>query len=105
MLRVGALAGRGRSIPHDGAAEAVLATAGAAWLVAIGLAVTPFAGDFDHAALERVGRHPWVILTLSAAWVLMVVAMMLPTTLRLVSAHDGPLPTLLAGYLIVWMIA
>jgi predicted metal-binding membrane protein len=105
MLRVGALAGRGRSIPHDGAVEAVLATAAAAWLVSIGLAVTPFAADFGHAALERVGRHPWVLLTLTAAWVLMVVATMLPTTLRLVSAYNGPLPRLLAGYLIVWMIA
>jgi predicted metal-binding membrane protein len=105
MLRVGALAGRGRSIPHDAAVEAVLATAAAAWLVAIGLAVTPYARDFNHRALEDVGRHPWVILTLAAAWVVMVAAMMLPTTLRLVSAYDGRLPVLLAGYMIVWVVA
>jgi predicted metal-binding membrane protein len=115
MLRVGAFTERGRSIPGDAAVKTVVATAAAAWLLAIGLAVTPLARDFDHRALEGVAHRPWVILSLAAAWVLMVTAMMLPTAVPLVSAFTHTVDrhadrrrlvlNLLGGYVIVWLAA
>src|SRR4051794_41495022 len=88
----------------------VLAAGGAAWIVTAGLALTPASHDFEHGALERTAQHPWLVLSLAAGWVLMVAAMMLPTTLPLVSAYTraaGPhaIGTLLAGYLSVWLVA
>jgi predicted metal-binding membrane protein len=116
MLRVVAFAERGRSIPApDGAAKAVFAAAGLAWLLAIGLAATPFDRDFGHGALEGIGHHPWVVLSLMAGWVLMVAAMMLPTAVPLVSGFARAVDpaadrrrlvvTLLAGYVVVWLAA
>ena len=95
----------------NAAARGVLATAGAAWLAAVALALTPLARDLDHGALERVGGHPWLVLTLTAGWSLMVLAMMLPGTLPLVAAvpshaaRPRSTATVLAGYLLVWLAA
>ena len=116
MLRVGALVERERSIRAPHAAEkAVLATSAGAWLLAIGLAAAPFGRDVDHGALEGIGSHPSVILSLTAAWVLMVAAMMLPTAVPLVSAFTRTVGrdndrrrlvlSLLAAYLLVWVAA
>ena len=90
------------------AARGVLATAGAAWLTAVALTFTPLDRDLEHGALDRLGAHPWLVLTLTAGWGLMVLAMMLPGTLPLVAAAPArPRGTaaVLAGYLLVWLAA
>jgi predicted metal-binding membrane protein len=97
------------------AVRAVLATTGVAWLLTLGIAASTLGHDFDHGALEHIDAHPWMAASLAAAWVLMVGAMMLPTTLPLVSTFaramgDRPerrrlVVRLLAGYVSVWLVA
>ena len=72
----------------DSEARAVLAAAASAWLLVMALAASPWAVDFSHDALEHIGGHVWAVGTLAVGWILMVVAMMLPTTLPLISMFD-----------------
>jgi predicted metal-binding membrane protein len=97
------------------AARAVVALAAVAWLAAAGIAAAPFSGYFSHGAIEHLGSHAWAIATLAAGWIVMVAAMMLPTTVPLVSAFDDViagrsdrrrlLAILLLGYVLVWLAA
>jgi predicted metal-binding membrane protein len=92
--------------------KAVLSIAAVAWLALLGLALSPWAAEFSHGALERIGAHPWETATLAAGWLLMVGAMMLPTTVPLVSQFTlttrpsaRALSTLLLAYAAVWLAA
>ena len=74
----------------------------------------PWEGAFEHGALENIGAHRWELSTLAAGWVLMVAAMMLPTTQPLVALFarftagrpDGGrlLAIVLAVYMLVWVV-
>jgi predicted metal-binding membrane protein len=97
------------------ATHAVLALAAVAWLVAVAIVASPWSSYFSHGALDHLGSHAWALATLAAGWIVMVVAMMLPTTVPLVSAlaevtADRPdrrrlLATLMLGYVLVWLAA
>jgi predicted metal-binding membrane protein len=99
-------AASGRSVP------ALVAAAAAAWLALAAIAASPWSDAFRHGALEDLGSHRWEVATLAAGWVLMVAAMMLPTSLplfrlfaRLTSARPdrGRLMAILVGvYVLVW---
>ena len=108
-----AVSSRSHRTGLDGAAKAVLAAAASAWLAVLVLALSPWAADFSPGALERIGAHPWETATLAAGWMLMVVAMMLPTTLPLVSLFARTtagrpdrrrgMAMLLLAYVAVWL--
>jgi predicted metal-binding membrane protein len=93
---------------------AVLGLAAAAWLAVVAIAASPWAMYFGHGALEGIGGHPWAVATLAAGWVLMVMAMMLPSSLpllglfaRVVARREdrGWLQAILVGaYLVVWLV-
>jgi predicted metal-binding membrane protein len=100
MLGVGAYPGSGR----------VIATGGTAWVLTAALVASSAGGDFEHGALDRAPAHPWLVATLAGGWVLMVAAMMVPTTLPLVSSATRALgreatSAVLAGYVSVWLVA
>jgi predicted metal-binding membrane protein len=62
---------------------ALLAGSAVAWLALLAVAASPWSGVFAHGVLEDVGEHRWQVAALAAGWVLMVAAMMLPTSLPL----------------------
>ncbi len=92
---------------------AMLACSAAAWAVLIAVSVSPWSGAFEHAALEQIGEHPWGAASLTAGWVLMVAAMMLPTSVpmlalfaRLTAARSDQralMATLVGVYVLVWI--
>ena len=63
----------------------LLACSALAWLALVAVSASPWRGAFEHGALEHIGAHRWELSTLAAGWVLMVAAMMLPTTRPLVA--------------------
>jgi predicted metal-binding membrane protein len=86
----------------------------AAWLAVLSIAATRWSVDFSHDALANFGAHSWAVGTLFLGWVLMVVAMMVPTTLPLLSLFGrmtarrperGLREILLGGYVLVWVAA
>jgi predicted metal-binding membrane protein len=93
---------------------ALLATSAAAWLALVALSGSAWSGAFEHGALEDLGAHRWHVATLAAGWVLMVAAMMLPTSLplfalfaRLTAARPDrrSLMVILVGvYLLAWIV-
>lgn len=99
----------------DATSAAVLGLAATAWLALVGIGASPWAGSFSHGALEGIGGHPWALASLSAGWVLMVAAMMLPTTLPLVALFARVTEQredrrrlraiLLGTYVVVWVVA
>lgn len=90
----------------------VLALAAVAWLLLLSLADSPWARYFSHGALQQVGSRPWLVMSMGAGWVLMVMAMMLPTTVPLLTAFAGVtghrpdrirlVAILVGAYLLVW---
>jgi predicted metal-binding membrane protein len=90
----------------------LVACSAAAWLAIAAIAASPWSNAFRHGALEDLGSHRWEVATLTAGWVLMVTAMMLPTSLplfrlfaRLTAARPdrGRLMAILVGvYVLVW---
>jgi predicted metal-binding membrane protein len=92
---------------------ALLACSAAAWLALVAVSASPWSGAFEHGALEE--PHRWHVATLAAGWILMVAAMMLPTSLplfalfaRLTAARTDRrrLMVLLVGvYVLVWTVA
>jgi len=109
-----AAAAHGRAPRIDATSGAVIVLASAAWLAVVAIGATRWSADFSHGALENLGAHPWAVGTLAAGWVLMVVAMMVPTTLPLLVLFGRMTTrrperalrgTLLAGYVVVWLAA
>ena len=92
----------------------LLVCSAAAWLALLAVSASPWEGAFEHGALENIGAHRWELSTLAAGWVLMVAAMMLPTTQPLVALFarftagrpDGGrlLAIVLAVYMLVWVV-
>src|SRR5262245_66630634 len=92
----------------------LLAMSATAWVTVWRLGESPWgpSGHAHHHGALPAGPPGAVIAAFLAGWVLMTVAMMLPTTLPLVQVfrrltaarHDGVLLTLLvlAGYLATW---
>jgi predicted metal-binding membrane protein len=105
----------GHGVGIDRTTTTVLGLAGLAWVALAGLAASPWSLDFEHSALEHIGAHPWVLGTLAIGWVLMVAAMMLPTSLLLFSLFAGLvgdradrrelLGLLLGVYMLAWLAA
>jgi predicted metal-binding membrane protein len=91
---------------------ALLACSAAAWIALVALGASPWSPAFEHTALENLGHEPWRAAPLTAGWMLMVAAMMLPTSVpmvalfaRLVAARPDrrPLLAILVGvYVAVW---
>src|SRR6476659_171061 len=85
-----------------------------AWVSLVIWGLSPYARYLSHESLEGVHleHNPGVVAIMVAGWTLMLVAMMLPTTLPLISlfysitaqrAHRGKLVLLLlTGYLSIW---
>lgn len=92
----------------------LLAFSALAWLALVVVSASPWQGAFEHGALENIGAHRWELSTLAAGWVLMVAAMMLPTTqplvalfARLTAARPdrGRLLSIVLGvYMLVWVV-
>lgn len=91
----------------------LLALIVAAWLAVAGWGASPYAGLLDHSTIGESDLSPIVgLITFSLGWVLMTVAMMLPSSLPLLNlfqrivrgrADSRWLVLLLgAGYLLVW---
>jgi predicted metal-binding membrane protein len=104
-----------RASPFDATAAAVLGSAALGWLALLALSTSPWTGFFGHAALQHLGAHPWAVAFMAAGWILMVVAMMLPTTLPLLALFGRVtaeredrwrLRAILVGaYVLVWVAA
>jgi predicted metal-binding membrane protein len=110
------------SVAHSGTASrdawrvrpvpALLACSAAAWVALMAVSASPWSGALEHTALENLGEHPWAIASLTAGWVLMIAAMMLPTSVpmlalfaRLTAARPDQreLMAILVGvYMLVW---
>lgn len=103
-----------RSTPKD-PARAIWLVAGACWLAMVGLLIT---ADINIASHDAVIEHshlwlPLRLLAFSGAWLVMIGAMMLPSTLPMVrmfwavsarQARPGPARTAFAAsYLLVWV--
>jgi predicted metal-binding membrane protein len=92
----------------------LLACSALAWLALVAVSALPWEAAFEHGALENIGAHRWELSTLAAGWVLMVTAMMLPTTqplvalfARLTAARPDRarlLAIVLAVYMLVWVV-
>ena len=92
----------------------LLACSALAWLALVAVSASPWEGAFEHGALENIGAHRWELGTLAAGWVLMVAAMMLPTTQPLVGLfarftaarpdRGRLLAIVLAVYVLVWVV-
>lgn len=104
---------RWRAPRVDAASVTVLGLAALAWLTLLVLAASPWARYFSHGALQQLGTRPWAAASMAAGWVLMVVAMMLPTTIPLLALF-GRITSrrrdrrsleaiLLVTYLLVWL--
>ena len=84
-----------------------------AWLTLVAVSSSSRSAAFEHSALEDLGEHRWQLATLAAGWVLMLAAMMLPTSLplfalfaRLTAARTDRrllMAMLLSVYMIVWV--
>jgi predicted metal-binding membrane protein len=91
---------------------ALLLCSAAAWLTLVAVSSSSRSAVFEHGALEDLGAHRWQLATLAAGWVLMLAAMMLPTSLplfalfaRLTAARTDRrlLMAMLVGvYMVVW---
>src|SRR5919108_3859859 len=89
----------------------LLALSGLAWLTLVVWGQSPYARYLDHQQLDASGGTALLPLFV-VGWLLMIVAMMLPTSLPLVRLFDGLtrrradhqrlVLLLLAGYLGVW---
>ena len=67
----------------------LLAAIAAAWMTLVGAQLAGLAPALHHHALASGGRPLWQGLAIFApAWLLMVVAMMLPSSLAMLAAHD-----------------
>jgi len=86
-----------------------------AWLALAGWGLSPYGRLLDHAALdEQVGGGSSLLLITVGGWTLMTVAMMLPTSLPLITLFAGfvrqragaawLVGLLVAGYLAVWAL-
>lgn len=85
-----------------------------AWLALWGWGISPYGRFLNHQYLDQIQGSPVLLLTFVAGWVLMLVAMMLPTSLPLVltfetmvrgrADHRRLVVLLLAGYLSVWTL-
>lgn len=87
-----------------------------AWAVLFSWGASPYAHYLDHHALASVGSASqlWVVGVFAGGWTLMIIAMMLPTSLPLISvfrsvtsarADRGMLVGLLiVGYLLIWLL-
>ena len=92
----------------------LLACSAGAWIALVAVSASPWEGAFEHGALENIGKHRWELSTLTASWVLMVTAMMLPTTAPFVALFArftagrpdrGRLRAIvLAVYMLVWVV-
>ena len=97
----------------------LLGLAGLAWLVLYVWSASPFAPYLDHGVLANLPQSGISDYLLLAAlfvfgWTLMTVAMMLPTSLPLISRFEGMvrrrldanrlMALLLAGYLAIWLL-
>lgn len=95
-------------------AGVLLSLSVAAWLSLWLWGRSPYARFLSHHALEEVRDDGLLILIFIASWVLMIVAMMLPTSLPLVTVFERLtrqrrdrrflLALLLVGYLGVWTL-
>jgi len=106
-------AGGGFSAPRRSRIVPVLlACSAAGWVALVAVYLSPWSGAFEHRALEHLGALHGVVAILAAGWVLMVVAMMLPTSLPLFASFGqltasrrdrGRLTAILVGgYLLGW---
>jgi predicted metal-binding membrane protein len=101
-----------REARHSRIVPALLACSAAAWVALVVVAASPWSAAFEHRALEDLGAHRWEVATLAAGWVLMVAAMMVPTSLPLFALFERltatrpdrrQLMVILVGvYLLVW---
>lgn len=93
----------------------LLAAIAAAWVMLVGAQVAGLAPALHHHALAGDGRPLWQGLAIFApAWLLMVVAMMLPSSLGMLAAHDRVAAaephralaglTFLGAYLTAWTL-
>ncbi len=91
----------------------VLAAVAAAWAAVAGADLVGLTPALHHHALLQGGRPLWAAVGIFApAWLVMVVAMMLPSSLPMLAAHDRvtarePRPlasrvSFLAAYLLAW---
>lgn len=91
----------------------LLAMVGAAWAAVAGAEVLGLAPSLHHHVLLQGGRPVWAAVAIfTPAWLVMVVAMMVPSSLAMLAAHDRltaaePRPlasrlSFLGAYLIAW---
>ena len=92
-----------------------MTTAVVAFVALLVWRASPFAQYLDHAHQPTsTGSQAWAITVYLAGWLLMIAAMMLPTTLRLVTAFGRVTRSrrraallqveLIAGFLAVWLL-
>lgn len=84
----------------------------AAWIMLLAWGASPYAGLLSHQELASGGLTPFRLIAFTAGWLLMTVAMMLPSSLplinlfgRLVAGRSDRLALtlrLVLGYLAVW---
>lgn len=97
----------------------LLSLVGLSWLTLILWGISPYSRYLSHRAIEDLGgrvslEYVGLAAVFVAAWVLMTVAMMLPTTLplvflfqRLIAARRDAarlIVALIGGYLLVWVL-
>ena len=92
----------------------VAALVALAWLALFVWGRSPYARYLSHHSLEEVGGDLLLMLVFVAGWIVMIVAMMLPTSLPLVTtfralARERPdrgrlVALLLVGYLGIWTL-
>jgi predicted metal-binding membrane protein len=97
------------------ASVAVLTVAAGAWLAVVAIAESPWTSYLSSATPDWIRAHPWSMGAVAGCWLLMVLAMMLPTTLVLVSTFDRVIAPhdqgsalqllMLGGYVSVWVVA
>jgi predicted metal-binding membrane protein len=83
-----------------------------AWIALWAWGASPYGRYLDHRNLDKVGGHEYVLALFVAGWVVMIVAMMLPTSLPLLLLFGGMvrrrsdcqrlLALLVVGYVSVW---
>jgi len=92
----------------------LLALVALAWVTLIVLGQSPYGRYLSHHSLDAVRGGGSLMLVFVAGWLVMLVAMMLPTSLPLVimfdrlarrrTDHMGLVGLLLAGYLSIWTL-
>jgi predicted metal-binding membrane protein len=85
-----------------------------AWLALWGWGQSPFGNSLHHHTLGGVARDPTLLLVAIAGWLVMIVAMMLPTSLPLIGLFVAMtrrrpdrwrlLGLLVGGYLAIWAL-